>query len=528
MGADLELRRRIERFDLDAGAYPGYFVEKLAYENSWTRSFAERVLGEYRRYVYLSCTADHLVVPSDEVDMAWHQHLLDTEHYWGEFCAIVLKRPLHQRPNKGGSVGQQDHLDLYRCTLRTYERTFECQPPEDVWPPATRRFAAGSTHRRITLAHNWIASTRRIRVVGVGVLIALALPTTVAWAIPSVVVPRAFGLSDLDWTDGTSSVAFAFASVIAVLMSYVLRRTLLSTVSATAVDSVNNPMDPYGTAVLNANTQHAVNVAVAALVRDDALGFDKTIRQPKTRAYCLVRTGPLPVQSLPLERAAYGAVTTAGGSATLREVHEMIRPDAKRILDSLRQRDLLRRHDRYLGRRCVVACPIVLVAILGAFAIPTSGATTTGIIVILIAVLLIFAIGLSAAPPQLTALGLDALDATREQHPPKSYVGRDNVTDGRALSWVVALQGATVLRASLSTLRDAINAPAAMGGGGRGVKSAGCGGGTKQGGGSTGARGCGGGGGCGGSVGGDSGGCAGSGGADGGGGCGGGCGGGGS
>src|ERR1700754_539941 len=155
MGADLELRRRIERFDVDAGAHPGYFAEKLAYENNWTYSFAGRVLGEYRRYVYLACTADHVVVPSDAVDMAWHQHLLDTEQYWGEFCESVLERPLHHRPNKDGSVGQQQHLELYRRTLQAYEQAFGSEAPVEVWPPATRRFTTDSTQRRIGQLHRW-------------------------------------------------------------------------------------------------------------------------------------------------------------------------------------------------------------------------------------------------------------------------------------------------------------------------------------------------------------------------------------
>src|SRR6478735_1283092 len=140
MGDDLELLARIARFDFDAGAQPGYFVGKLAHDNGWTRPFTERVLDEYRRYVYLACTANHVVVPSDQVDMAWHQHLLDTEQYWDTFCATVVNRPLHHRPNKGGLAGQADHLELYERTLHTYSETFGQQPPTDVWPPAPRRF----------------------------------------------------------------------------------------------------------------------------------------------------------------------------------------------------------------------------------------------------------------------------------------------------------------------------------------------------------------------------------------------------
>src|SRR5882757_2225494 len=140
MGVDLEIWANITDFDFDDAAQPGYFVGKLAHDNGWRREYAERVLGEYRRYVYLACTADHVVVPSDQVDMAWHQHLLDTEQYWGVFCESVLNRPLHHRPNKGGLAGQAVHQALYDHTLRTYAETFDCVAPEDIWPPPARRF----------------------------------------------------------------------------------------------------------------------------------------------------------------------------------------------------------------------------------------------------------------------------------------------------------------------------------------------------------------------------------------------------
>ena len=509
MGADLELWRRLERFDLDVGAHPDYFAEKLANDNGWSRSFAQRVLDEYRRYVYLACTADHVVVPSDEVDMAWHQHLLDTEQYWGEFCQTVLMKPLHHRPNKGGALGRHHHLDMYACTLRTYERTFGCVPPADIWPPAEDRFGPGPAGGRITLGSSRTGPSRPNLIIG-SVLAGLALSTTVAWAAPSVDVPNAMGLGDLGWNDGTSLVVVALVSLLAVLTSYVLRRTLLGTASVAAADPAVVAVDPYETAVLNTNTRYAVNVAVAALIRDDALGFENTTGRASARTYCLVRTGSLPVRSHPLERAVYDAATADGMGAgtTVRDVHDRVRLDAKRILDSLRGRELLRRHEGYLGRRCAVACPILLVIVLGGFVVPTTGATTTGTILILMAVLVVFAIGLAAAPPHLTALGRDALGAARDEHPANSFAGREAVVDGRALSWVLALHGTSVLNASLSTVRDAITAPAAVGGGGRGVRSAGCGGGSKHGGGSGGGSsygGCGGGcgAGCGGGCGGD-------------------------
>jgi hypothetical protein len=92
--------------------------------------------------------------------------------------------------------------------------------------------------------------------------------------------------------------------------------------------------------------------------------------------------------------------------------------------------------------------------------------------------LMIFALGISS-PPRATALGLDAVNSTRANREPMLRVEREDVADGRALAWVVALEGATVLDgAALSVLREAIAAPESKGGGGEVPNSAGggCGG----------------------------------------------------
>ncbi len=142
-----ELWRRLEgfRFDGDVGA--GHFVRKLARDNGWAESHAGRVVEEYRRYVYLACTAGHVAVPSHPVDLAWHQHLLDTQPYWDEFCQKVLRRPLHHHPARADGDDRRRYVDLYKQTLASYENTFGEAPPPDIWPPAAVRFSSSLKQR---------------------------------------------------------------------------------------------------------------------------------------------------------------------------------------------------------------------------------------------------------------------------------------------------------------------------------------------------------------------------------------------
>jgi hypothetical protein len=94
------------------------------------------VLGEYRRFLFLAMEAGHPVSPSRAVDLAWHQHLLDTRSYWQEFCPRVLGQPLHHTPSRGSKEERQRMWERYRRTLASYRTFFGEAPPADLWPAA--------------------------------------------------------------------------------------------------------------------------------------------------------------------------------------------------------------------------------------------------------------------------------------------------------------------------------------------------------------------------------------------------------
>jgi hypothetical protein len=100
-----ELYLRLQSYCFDAPGGAVTFAAKLACEQGWSAAKSERVLDEYRRFLFLAMEAGHPVSPSRAVDLAWHQHLLDTRSYWQEFCPWVLGRPLHHNPIAGGRGG---------------------------------------------------------------------------------------------------------------------------------------------------------------------------------------------------------------------------------------------------------------------------------------------------------------------------------------------------------------------------------------------------------------------------------------
>jgi uncharacterized protein (TIGR04222 family) len=142
VAVDPALLERLRRCRFDPpGARLG-FAAKLAQDQGWSLAKAERVEAEYRRFLYLAITAPHLVCPSEAVDQAWHQHLLDTRRYWLEFCPQVLGQPLHHSPSRGGPEELQRHREGYERTLASYRASFGEAPPSDLWPSPQRRFAA--------------------------------------------------------------------------------------------------------------------------------------------------------------------------------------------------------------------------------------------------------------------------------------------------------------------------------------------------------------------------------------------------
>lgn len=112
------------------------FAAKLAREQGWTRSHADAVVEEYRRFLYLAATCRHVVAPSRMVDKAWHLHLTYSRHYWGVLCAELLQRPLHHDPSLGGAADQARDRDRYARTLALYTATFGA-PRSDIWPVPT-------------------------------------------------------------------------------------------------------------------------------------------------------------------------------------------------------------------------------------------------------------------------------------------------------------------------------------------------------------------------------------------------------
>lgn len=156
------------------------FAARLARENGWSESQAERVIGEYKRFCFLAVTAGHEVTPSDAVDQAWHLHLTYSRDYWERFCPEILGRPLHHGPTAGGAEERARYFEQYAETLKSYERVFGESAPVDLWPGAARRLIDDPKARRVH-PRDGVLISHRLATVLMWAAILVALAHIIPW-----------------------------------------------------------------------------------------------------------------------------------------------------------------------------------------------------------------------------------------------------------------------------------------------------------------------------------------------------------
>jgi hypothetical protein len=147
---------KIKAFQIGQSDASLTFAQRLAREHAWTAAYAERVISEYKRFVFLAAVSRQELTPSDQVDQAWHLHLGYTKSYWRALCQETLKLELHHNPTLGGEAEQQRFKKQYADTLRFYEAVFNQPPPYDIWPCVEKRFESVDGFIRINRHQSWI------------------------------------------------------------------------------------------------------------------------------------------------------------------------------------------------------------------------------------------------------------------------------------------------------------------------------------------------------------------------------------
>lgn len=490
-----ELRKRLEGYTPDeATAFP--FSERLARENGWPLPYARRVIQEYKRFAFLAVAAGHPVTPSDEVDQAWHLHMLYTSSYWKDFCGEVLRKPLHHGPTKGGESERDKFHDWYTRTLQSYRKFFNEEPPVDIWPDSRRRFGQDIHFVRVNASRNWIIPKPAgiLALQNLGAQLQAGLDWCRGWsALVAVVVAGATCGSVIHrWVSPFDLRAEEFIGFLLVLwvvihaMAAWLRWSLGRPAVEPGTDSLE--LDPYAVAYLSRGSKLTVNAAIASLVHAGALKADTT--EPRVRREC-----PLPPSAHPFEQAIFAGVGAETGS-TIAE----IRAQAQSLLSVFDER--LKNLGLLVSRSQSVK--VVLYPLLAALVVPAIGAIRiaegvasakpVGILIFLCVVSTAVALAGFARRPRRSQRGDRILARLKEQHAPlkRDWISSPAGAASIALPMAIGLFGMdTLANTSLADLKKTLSPPSGSNGCGGGC-SGGCGDGGGCGGCGGGCGGCGG------------------------------------
>jgi len=246
---------RLLALDLD-GAAALSFSRRLARDNGWPPAFARRVVLEYKKFVFLAATCGHPVTPSDEVDQAWHLHLVYTRSYWDELCGEVLGFPLHHGPTRGGAAEGQKFQDWYARTKQAYHAAFGSAPPADIWPPVSVRFGEAPHFRRVNLRRHVLLPRLRWR------------PRLDRWQVLALLAGLALvgctarlPLNPLNWY-GREFLLLFWTLMLTLLPLALLLRYFGR---GSADDYVGPPLSPYGAARLADEGRRIADSALAAM-----------------------------------------------------------------------------------------------------------------------------------------------------------------------------------------------------------------------------------------------------------------------
>jgi hypothetical protein len=160
---NLKLWEKLSNFSLDNPEASFSFTDRLARENGWSIEFSKRVVDEYKKFIYMSVVSGKSLTPSDEVDQAWHLHLVYSYSYWVEMCENTLGGfRLHHGPTKGGMTEKKRYDDQYSQTLEFYRNEFGYDAPRDVWPSHDVRFGK-INFRRVSMHDNYVLNKEKVK-----------------------------------------------------------------------------------------------------------------------------------------------------------------------------------------------------------------------------------------------------------------------------------------------------------------------------------------------------------------------------
>jgi hypothetical protein len=105
-------------------------VQAMQAQMGHSAEAAQRIIEEYRKFLFLAMRAGHQVIPPGVVNDVWLMHMESVQDYWEALGGMISERPIAQGV---GAAGAASAADAWKATLQSYERIFGTKPPMDIW-----------------------------------------------------------------------------------------------------------------------------------------------------------------------------------------------------------------------------------------------------------------------------------------------------------------------------------------------------------------------------------------------------------
>ncbi len=350
------------------------YRHRLAKENNWSHVYADRVIEEYKRFLFLAVHAGHAVTPSEPLDQAWHLHLVYTRSYWQDLCGEILGRPLHHEPTTGGLSETAKFREQFARTIQSYRSFFGEDPPADIWltgdadaasSPAKQKTPRPEPDPRwVDIARHWLVPkplwlhrvTRRVRPhLALTAMAVLVLTFGIMGCTGDMNVFDYRGEDFLNFYLG----AFLVATIASLLLGKMARSGL------PARPGVEPPTDPYEIAFLSGGGRQMVDAALAALHSRGLLAFGRNSHGVTTVGFApgALKPGQNPLEKhpdlSPIEQQLCRALP-ARDQEEIRHVRKALEPTAQAMQDELADKGWIMTAAALASARFATALPMLI------------------------------------------------------------------------------------------------------------------------------------------------------------------------
>lgn len=103
-----------------------YIVKRIVKQLKWAPRDARKAVRKYKNFLILRFLyPDYQIVPTDVIDVVWHEHILHTEKYLQD-CKKIFGDYFHHHPTEHAKKKEKEIADSnFLKTARLYEKHFQ-------------------------------------------------------------------------------------------------------------------------------------------------------------------------------------------------------------------------------------------------------------------------------------------------------------------------------------------------------------------------------------------------------------------